>query len=132
MNSKFLMASSALVMGAAGVAGTFLPQELLAALHLPASGVLPLIIQLHAALLLAFAMVNWMAKESAIGGIYNRPLAVGNLTHFAVGGITLAKFIVRDGAPAFVIGAAVFYVAFAIGFGVLVFGVGMPQRSASQ
>lgn len=124
MNTKLLMASSALLLGAAGVAGTFLPQELLVSLHLPASGVLPLIIQLHAAVLLAFGIANWMAKGSTIGGIYNRPLALGNLIHFAVGAITLAKFVIASAAPAFVVVATAVYVAFTIGFGVVVFGRG--------
>ena len=44
-------------------------QELLAALHLPAAGVPVLLIQLHAAMLLAFAIANWMAKGSLMGGI---------------------------------------------------------------
>jgi hypothetical protein len=90
--------------------------------------VLTLMVQLHAALLLAFAMLNWMAKESLIGGIYNRPLAVGNLVHFVVGAIMLAKFISGGAGPLFVI-ATLIYVAFAIGFGVLVFGVRMPQKA---
>jgi hypothetical protein len=129
MKTKFLMAASAVIMGTAGLAGTFLPQELLRALHLPVSDVLTLMVQLHAALLLAFAMLNWMAKESLIGGIYNRPLGIGNLVHFVVGAITLGKFISGGAGPLFVI-ATVIYAAFAIAFGVVVFGVRMPpQRS---
>ena len=127
MKTKLFMATSAVVMGAAGLAGTFMPQELLRALHLPVSDVLTLMVQLHAALLLAFAMLNWMAKESLIGGIYNRPLAIGNLVHFVVGAITLVKFISGGAGPLFVI-ATVIYAAFAAGFGILVFGVRMPQK----
>jgi hypothetical protein len=127
MKTKLLMAASAVVMGAAGLAGTFLPQELLRALHLPASDVPALLVQLHAALLLGFAMLNWMAKESLIGGVYNRPLAIGNLVHFVVGAITLVKFISGGAGPLFVI-ATVIYAAFAVGFGILVFGVRLPQK----
>ena len=93
MKTKLLMASSAAVMGAAGLAGTFLPQELLRALQLPASDAPALLMQLHAALLLAFALTNWMAKGSLIGGIYNRPLALANVLHFATGSLTLLKMM---------------------------------------
>ncbi len=120
MKKKLLMAVSAAVMGAAGLAGTFLPQELLRALQLPASNVPALLVQLHAALLLAFAMMNWMAKSSLIGGIYNRPLAVGNLAHFTVGAITLTRFVVAGATIPFFI-ATVIYVLFAFAFAYLVF-----------
>jgi hypothetical protein len=36
-------------------------------------------------------MLNWMAKGTIIGGIYNRPIAIANLTHFLIGGLALAK-----------------------------------------
>ena len=37
--------------------------------------------------------MNWMAKDSIIGGIYNKPIAIGNLMHFGVGAITLLKVV---------------------------------------
>src|SRR5687768_10596665 len=114
MTTKLLMAASALVMGLAGAAGLFLPQEILAALGFPATGVLAAVVQLHAAVLLGFAMTNWMAKDSLIGGIYNRPVLVGNVAHFAIGAITLLKLVVRDATPP-IIAATVIYVVFAIG-----------------
>ena len=36
-----------------------------------------------------------MAKESLIGGIYNRPIAIGNFMHFAVGAMALIKIITK-------------------------------------
>lgn len=120
MNTRILMVASAMVMGAAGAAGLFLPHEILAAIGAPASGLVPSLLQIHAALLLAFAMLNWMAKDSLIGGIYNRPVLVGNVTHFAIGAITLLKIVMRDPTPA-VIAATAVYVVFAIGFGMLLF-----------
>jgi hypothetical protein len=122
MNTKFVMASSAVVMGAAGLAGSFAPHELLGALDLPASGALPLIIQLHGTLLLAFAITNWTARNSLIGGIYQRAIALGNLVHFVSGALTLGKFALMGGAPPAAIVATVIYAAFAIAFGVIAFG----------
>ena len=122
MNTKIVMAASAAAMGVAGIAGSFLPQELLAALHVPGGAVPTLMVQLHGAVLLAFAMVNWMGKDSLIGGIYNRPVAVGNLMHFAVGAITLAKFAIGGHTAPGALAVTAVYVLFAAAFAVIVFG----------
>ena len=120
MNTRILMGASAVVMAAAGVAGLFLPQEVAAALGVSASGVLPSLLQIHAAILLGVAMINWMAKDSLIGGIYNRPVLVGNVAHFAIGAITLLKLVAGNAAPPVIVATAI-YVVFAIGFGMLLF-----------
>jgi hypothetical protein len=123
VNTKTLMAASALAMGLAGIAGSFLPHELLVRMGVSAAGLLPTLVQLYAALLLGFAAVNWTAKDSLIGGIYNRPVALGNVLHFATGAITLVKFAIAGGTtPMYVIVATVLYVAFAAGFAVVLFG----------
>lgn len=122
------MSASAVAMGIAGIAALFLPHELLSAIGVPATSVLPALVQLHGALLLGFAMVNWMAKDSLIGGIYNRPVAVGNLLHFATGAITLVKLVIRGSMPMSVIVAAAVYGVFAIGFAMIVFG--SPVKTA--
>lgn len=111
MNTKVLLAASAIVLGAAGIAATFAPQELAAALRFPAAAAL--LIQLLGAVYFGFAMTNWMAKGSAIGGIYNRPLLVGNIAHWFIGTMAL----LRAGAYA----PAAVYAVFAVGFGSLLF-----------
>jgi hypothetical protein len=120
MNTKLLLTSSALVMGIAGIAGTFLPAELLTALGVAPAGVLTVIVQLLAALLFAFAMVNWAARGSLIGGIYNRPVALGNLTHFVVGALALVKAAVGTRQTIVLVAAAI-YVIFAIAFALIFF-----------
>ena len=40
---------------------------------------------------LGFGILNWMAEGTLIGGIYNKPIAIGNLMHFGVGAIVLVK-----------------------------------------
>ena len=121
MNTKILMLASAIVMALAGLAASFLPHELLSALNAPSTGATPVLIQLLGALLIAFAMVNWMGKDSLIGGIYQRPVAIGNLLHFVTGALALAKFVIRGGAPTALIVAAVVYAVFAIAFAKIVF-----------
>jgi hypothetical protein len=129
MNTRILMAASAIVMGVAGAAGLFLPHEILSAIGAPATGLLPTLIQLHAGALLGFAMVNWMAKDSLIGGIYNRPVLVGNTAHFTIGAITLVKIVIANATPTIIV-ATVIYVVFAVGFGMLMFG--SPVKPAQQ
>ena len=117
------MTASAAVMGLAGVGGSFLPDEILDALGVDGGGRMPFIVQLLAALWLAAAMTNWMARGNAIGGIYGRPIAIGNLTHFSIGALTLAK-LATVGAGGLVVAAAGVYAAFAVGFAVVVFSAG--------
>ncbi|MEA2488459.1 MAG: hypothetical protein QOH21_251 [Acidobacteriota bacterium] len=120
--SRAIMGASAVVLAVCGLGCTFLPQEFLAVVGVAPNAVMTAVVQILGALLLAFAMVNWMAKDSLIGGIYNRPVAVGNLVHFAVGAITLAKLVLAGGAPRYLLLPAVLYAVFAIAFATLVFG----------
>jgi len=122
MKTKILMASSALVMAALGVAATFLPQEIVAALGGGGGRTLPLLVQVLGASYLGFAMLNWMAKESLIGGIYSRPVSMGNFLHFAVAGIALVKAVVAGERAVAVLVCTAIYVVFAVAFGAVVFG----------
>jgi hypothetical protein len=121
MNTKLLLSASAIFLGAFGIAGTFAPHEMLAWAGTPASGITPLLMQLLGALLFAFAMVNWAARGSLIGGIYNRPVAIGNLTHFLIGAISLAKAVAAGQRQTLVIILAIGYALFAVAFSVVFF-----------
>jgi len=81
------MTASSLTLGAIGLATSFAPVELLGALKISSTGPLPVIIQLLGALYLGFALTNWTAKDSLIGGIYARPLSIGNCLHFVAGAL---------------------------------------------
>jgi hypothetical protein len=124
MKTRALMAATAVFLGVTGIAALFAPDEILRATSIPSSPFLPPLVQLCAALLLGFAMTNWMAKGSRVGGIYNRPIAVGNLLHFAVGAITLDRFALRGHEAWPMLVFATIYTIFAVAFGVVVFGRG--------
>ncbi len=100
-------------MGLGGVACLFAPDEIIKAMN---AGGLPIVVQLCGALLFAFAMVNWTAKDSLIGGIYNRPVAIGNLTHFTIGAISVVRVVVAGALPQVAWGVAIVYVLFAAAF----------------
>lgn len=52
---------------------------------------LVLIMQVTGALYFGFAMLNWMAKSILIGGIYARPVSIGNFCHFGIAALALVK-----------------------------------------
>jgi hypothetical protein len=122
MHTKLLMNVSAAVMAVVGVAATFAPREMLersgAHAELPAV----LLVQILGAVYLGFAMLNWMARENLIGGIYSRPVGLGNFFHFAIAGVALMKLVLNgSGRNAAIVMAAVIYSALAIWFAAIVF-----------
>ena len=124
MNTRILMMASSVAMGLVGLAASFAPAELLGALHVTPTDPLPVFIQLLGALYVAFAMANWTAKDSLIGGIYARPLSLGNLVHFMVGALALGKHEAATGFHGPLVVVLAVYAIFAVGFGWLVFGRG--------
>ncbi len=88
--TKYLMTLSALMMFVLGVLLTFAPIEVVHATGAQ-SPLLVVLAQTCGALYLGFAMLNWMAKDTLIGGIYSRPVAMGNFLHFFVVAMALVK-----------------------------------------
>jgi hypothetical protein len=118
MNTKILMISNCIFLGALGVILTFMPDEIISGFSITPDSISILLLQLLGALYLGFAMLNWMAKGSLIGGIYNRPIAIGNFMHFAVGALALIKIITKIHIHSeIVISLTIVYSIFAILFG---------------
>lgn len=131
MNTKILMVTSSLALGLAGIAALFAPSELLRAVGSPAAQPLPVLIQLLGATYLAFAITNWTAKDNIIGGIYSRPISLGNCLHFITGALALAKQQLTQGMRMPLIVPLIAYTIFAIGFAWLVFGYGAACKVAA-
>jgi len=93
MKTKLLMTSSALFCGIIGILLLFLPNEIAEYLNVEPTIITILFLKILSALYLGFGILNWTVKGSLIGGIYNRPIALGNLLHFVVGSIELVKVI---------------------------------------
>lgn len=72
-------------------------------------------------LYLGFAMLNWIAREKLIGGIYSRPVAIGNFIHFLSGTIILTKHVLATPNPIAHGAITAGYALFAIGFGYVAF-----------
>jgi hypothetical protein len=121
MNSRYLMIASSILTGLLGVAASFFPAEIVKQAELPPTETTTLFIQVTGALYLGFAVMNWMAKTVLIGGIYARPLAMGNFAHFMIAAITLIKAAMNNPVSSCVWVAAIVYSVFAILFAIVLF-----------
>lgn len=117
MNTKIVMTSSAILLAGIGILFSFLPNEVMEYLNIESNTITILFLNLLSALYLGFGLLNWMAKGTLIGGIYNKPIAIGNLMHFGVGAIALVKVVLNiQTHPEIIISLTVVYVIFAILF----------------
>ena len=91
MNTKIVMTSSAIFLAVIGILLSFLPNEVMEYLNIESNTITILFLNLLSALYLGSGLLNWMAKGTLIGGIYNKPIAIGNLMYFGVGAIALVK-----------------------------------------
>ncbi|MBL4939733.1 MAG: hypothetical protein JKY16_05580 [Lutibacter sp.] len=117
MNTKILMTISFLFLGSIGIILSFLPKEIILFLNIDPNPVTLIIFQLLGSFYLGFGILNWMAKGTLIGGIYNKPIVIGNLMHFGVGAITLVKVVFTfKEQVAFIILLTIPYIIFALCF----------------
>lgn len=122
MNTKSLMTSSAIILALIGISLIFFPKEILDYFELSTSDTLELLMQIIGSFYFAFAMLNWMSKGSLIGGIYNRPIALANWTHFFIAVLALIKGVLANPSLSYVIWSiAIIYSIFAILFGIVLF-----------
>ena len=122
MNTKIIMTASAIILGITGIVLTFIPDEIIDYLSLEMNKTLLSLMQILGALYFAFGMLNWMTKTSLIGGIYNRPIAVANFTHFLIAGLALTKGLISNPSLPYIIWIiGIIYLVFAISFGVILF-----------
>ncbi|MDP1676253.1 MAG: hypothetical protein Q8L88_05250 [Bacteroidota bacterium] len=120
MNTKLLMTAASIVLGVTGIALSFFPQEISTLLHAHTTTTLTVILQLLGALYFGFAMLNWLAKDSLLGGIYGRPIVAGNVTHFVIGALALLKVLLQNNQMLIWI-AAIVYAIFAVLFSLVMY-----------
>jgi uncharacterized membrane protein len=108
------------MLGIAGITALFAPELILSLQKIQTIGSSTLLVQLLGALYFGFAMMNWTVKDSAIGGIYARPVSLANFSHFFSGALLLVKYLFASLSP-FVLVLTVIYILYALGFYWLVF-----------
>ena len=124
LDTTFLMTGSAVFLGVLGLSAVQFPEELLAHLGGAQQQGPLLLANVTGMLCLGFAILNWMARDVPIGGIYGRPLTLGNFMHFFGGTITLITYVVDNPDAVTVIAIALGYAVFAAGFGYVAFAGG--------
>lgn len=114
------MTLTAILLAVLGLSLTFAADNIIVCLGIANSVPINLIFQLLGAAYFAFAMLNWMAKGAIIGGIYNKPIAIANLSHFLIGGLALTKAVINNPQlPVIFIILAVVFIIVAGVFGII-------------
>ena len=120
MHTRILMLLSSVFLALLGLVTLFAPGEVLGIHGTVPDDATMLLIQMMGALYLGFAILNWAARGVLIGGIYARPVALGNFWHFMIVGIVLIKATIVHRALPLAISALVFAL-FAVWFGLVLF-----------
>lgn len=116
------MTASAVVMGFLGIIASFMPEEILQALEQTPTNALVLIVQIAGSLYFGFAIINWMARSYLAGGIYAKPLTMGNFAHFLIAGIAIAKAAISNKiVTKYILILVIIYLLFAVAFGIVAF-----------
>jgi hypothetical protein len=121
MAGRFILTLSAVALFIGGGACLFAPDELARLLDPTTARGLPVAIQLLGGSFLGFALMNWMSRRNRIGGIYARPLGIGNLLLFTTGALTLGKAVSAGSLPAAAEAVCALFAAIAASFAWLVF-----------
>ena len=90
------MTFASIILGATGAILIFASDIVLGNLAIEVNQTSLLLGQVIGALYFGYSMLNWMTKESLIGGIYNRPIAVANFTHFLIAGLAIVKALISN------------------------------------
>jgi hypothetical protein len=122
MNTKVIMTISSIILGATGIILTFAPDIVMGNLDIDNNQMSLLLGQVIGGLYFGYSMLNWMTKESLIGGIYNRPIAIANFTHFLIAGLAIGKALISNpGLPKTLWGACVVYAVLGLLFVMILF-----------
>ena len=122
MNTKTLMIISAIFLAVNGFGFTFFPNEIAGLLINDDNYIFILILQMLGALYLGFSILNWMSKASLIGGIYNKPILIGNLLHFFTASMALIKLAFKvETNLQLIFSYTIIYSLFTLSFGYVFF-----------
>lgn len=120
MARKTILTSSSVTLGAFGVILSFAPDFIWESQNIKATPIILVITQILGALYFSFAVLNWLAKESMLGGIYNRPVILANFTHYLIGCIFLLKNQILNTNENYMICLLVLlYCSFSVSFGIM-------------
>ena len=112
-----MMISSAVFNAVLGILFTFLPQETRAWMGVAEQTVADLVLmQVLGSALIGIAVINYMSRGAVIGGIYGKPLLLGNLIYHMASGLGLLKFAFSSGEWLLLGIPSILYLIFTAGF----------------
>lgn len=106
--SHLLMWSSASFNGILGIIFSFFPQEVLSQFGEAIGPLTTLALQILGAFYMGLALMNYTGKKAVVGGIYNRPIQMGNTVYCSIAAITLIKYMAGQ---SFIIAPAIMVVS---------------------
>ena len=120
--TKTLMIISAIFLAVNGFVLSFFPNEISVLLTNNDNHFFILILQILGALYLGFSYINWMSKNSLIGGIYNKTLLIGNTLHFLTASMAMIKLVFKfENNLQLIIPHTIIYCLFTLFFGYVFF-----------
>ena len=122
MFTKLLLTGAAVFQGLYGVALLFLPDVLLGWFTPGPDVRAAFFAQQFGTALLGLAAVNWIGRTSPVGGIYGRPLVVGNVAFFTANALLLLRQALEQPAVWALWANTVIVAGFAVAFALLLFG----------
>lgn len=122
--SKSLMVAASLVLALIAVALIFASEEWTSIFGVEPTLALTSTLQVLGAFMAAFAFMNWMSKGMTLGGIYGRPIVIGNMVQFAMNAILFVKLSLKISEPLLWV-ASVISIVLMLGFARLAFGKGI-------
>lgn len=116
--ARTLLIISGVINGIAGTVLTFIPEELLLRTDGKAGEAAILLVSVTGAAMLGFGMMNYMGRNAIYGGIYGKPIILGNLLFHTVAAVHLIKFSMdtNDTLMIYTAVAGALYFIFATGF----------------
>lgn len=93
--ARTLLIISGVINGIAGTVLTFIPEELLLWTDGKAGEAAILLVSITGAAMLGFGMMNYMGRNAIYGGIYGKPIILGNLLFHTVTAVHLIKFSIN-------------------------------------
>ncbi|MAH81620.1 MAG: hypothetical protein CMC21_00010 [Flavobacteriaceae bacterium] len=125
-----LMITSAIFLAISGFGFTFFPNEISVLLINDDNHFSILTLQILGALYLGFSYINWMSKNSLIGGIYNKPLLIGNTLHFLTASMAMLKLVFKlENNLQLIISYTIIYCLFTLSFGYVFFSNPFLKKS---
>ncbi|MGB0395928.1 MAG: hypothetical protein ACPGC6_04085 [Flavobacteriaceae bacterium] len=128
--TKTLMTISAIFLAVNGFGFSFFPNEISVLLTNDDNHFFILILQILGALYLGFSYINWMSKNSLIGGIYNKPILIGNTLHFLSASMAMIKLVFKfENNLQLIIPYTMIYCLFSLFFGYVFFSNPFSNKS---